>query len=42
MWHAWHYWVPELTEANQAIELIGRFIHSHVELGPASTTIQLV
>jgi acetyl esterase/lipase len=31
MWHCWHYWGPELTEANQAIEHIAGFVHRFIE-----------
>ena len=29
MWPCWHYWVPELPEANQAVEHIAGFVRSH-------------
>lgn len=31
MWHVWHTCVPDLLEANQAIELIARFLHTEFE-----------
>ena len=40
MWHVWHYCAPELPEANQAIEHIARFIHSHIELSQTPMRLQ--
>lgn len=40
MWHVWHYCAPELPEANQAIEYIARFIHSHIELSQTPMSLQ--
>jgi monoterpene epsilon-lactone hydrolase len=31
MWHGWHTCVPDLLEANQAIEAIARYLHSAFE-----------
>ena len=33
MWHDWHTCVPNLPEANQAIEHIAEFIHRNIDLG---------
>jgi len=41
MWHCWHYLVPELPDAIQAIEHIARFIRSHADLSPAPIRVQL-
>lgn len=31
MWHVWHICVPDLPEANHAIELIARYLHAELE-----------
>jgi monoterpene epsilon-lactone hydrolase len=32
MWHGWHTCLPDLQEANQAIEHIARYLHEHLEM----------
>ncbi len=32
MWHVWHICLPDLPEANQAIEHIVRYLHEHLEM----------
>lgn len=31
MWHVWHTCLPDLPEANQAIEHIARYLHEHLD-----------
>jgi acetyl esterase/lipase len=37
LWHVWHLFAPTLPEANQALERIGTFVRSKLNLdtGPA-------
>ena len=36
MWHDWHTCVPNLPEANQAIDGIARFVEKHVQMRPTT------